>query len=139
MSDYSELIDRLHEGAAFLECSTPGLKNSFAKMLHNAAEAIDELQKERDGWIEQERKAMLKSLPKWISVKEHLPEKPYGCLLLVWDSPYDGGDDFLNYFPRFAGWDGERWNDSDGQQVPFEVEYWMPLPEPPKEVRNCDS
>lgn len=48
MSDYSELIDRLHEGAEFLECSTPGLRNSFAKMLHNAAEAIDELNKENE-------------------------------------------------------------------------------------------
>jgi hypothetical protein len=47
-----------------------------------------------------------------------------------------GGDDFLNYLPYFAGWDGEQWNDGDGMQVPFEVVYWMPLlplPEPPKE------
>lgn len=86
--------------------------------------------------LDPERKAMLKSLPKWISVKERLPENPHGCLLLVWDSPYDGGDDFLNYLPYFAGWDGERWNDGDGQQVPFEVEYWMPLPELPKEEQT---
>ena len=75
-------------------------------------------------------------MSEWISVEERFPEEPYGCLLIVWDSPYDGGDDFLNYLPRFAGYDGERWHDGDGAQVPFEVAYWMalpPIPEPPKE------
>lgn len=68
----------------------------------------------------------------WIPVTERLPEKPFGCLLAVWYSTYNG-DVSLNLLPYFAGWDGERWNDADGDQVPFEVEYWMPLPEPPKE------
>lgn len=71
----------------------------------------------------------------WISVTERLPESPFGCLLVVVDSTYDGHD-FLNVLPYFAGWDGERWNDEDGEQVPFEVEYWMPIPQLPKEVKT---
>ena len=47
---YDELIKALHEGAEFLECSTPGIKNSFAKMCHNAADAIEELQATLCNW-----------------------------------------------------------------------------------------
>lgn len=42
---YDELVKALHNGAEFLECSTPGIENSFAKMCHNAADAIEELSK----------------------------------------------------------------------------------------------
>ena len=31
-----------------------------------AADAIEELQGQIDGWIDQERKALIKSLPRWI-------------------------------------------------------------------------
>lgn len=27
----------------------------------------------------------------------------------------------------------ERWNDGDGEEIPFEVIVWMPLPKPYKE------
>ncbi len=76
---------------------------------------------------------------RWIPVTERLPEGPYGCLLIVWDSPSDGGDDFLNYLTYFAGWDGEQWNDDNGIQVPFEVAYWMPLPQLPKGDANMQN
>lgn len=42
------------------------------------------------------------------------------------------GVDFLNFLPYFAGYDGETWNNSDGQQIPFEVTHWMKLPDIPK-------
>ena len=73
--------------------------------------------------------------PQWISVTETLPEEPYGCLAIVWDDPRYGGDMFLNYYPEFVGWDGETWNDADGEEIPFDVVYWMKMPqipEPPK-------
>lgn len=70
---------------------------------------------------------------KWIPVEARMPEEPFGCLLIVDDTDPYTGRDFLNYLPYFAGWDGEQWNDDDGQQVPFEVRYWMPLPPIPKE------
>lgn len=70
---------------------------------------------------------------KWIPCSERLPEKPFGCLVTVWDSaPTGEGDDFENVLPYFVGWDGEQWNDGDGEQCPFEVIAWMPLPEPYK-------
>lgn len=74
--------------------------------------------------------------PQWISVKERLPEEPYGCLAVVWDNPRYDGDMFLNYYPEFVGWDGETWNDADGEEIPLDVVYWMKMPqipEPPKE------
>ena len=74
--------------------------------------------------------------PQWIPVTERLPEEPYGCLAIVWDNPRYDGDMFLNYYPEFVGWDGETWNDADGEEIPFDVVYWMKMPqipEPPKE------
>ena len=69
----------------------------------------------------------------WIPVSERLPSEPFGCIVTVWDStPTGEGDDFENILPYFVGWDGEQWNDGDGEQCPFEVIAWMPLPEPYK-------
>lgn len=67
--------------------------------------------------------------PMWIPVSERLPEQPYGCLVTIEDEEPMTGQWFENILPYFVGWDGERWNDSDGEQCPFEVIAWMPLPE----------
>ena len=73
----------------------------------------------------------------WIPTSERLPEEPYGCLVTVWDStPTGEGDDFENLLPYFVGWDGEQWNDGDGQQCPFEVIAWQYLPEPYNEDKE---
>ena len=74
--------------------------------------------------------------PKWIPCSERLPEKPYGCLVTVWDTNPITMDEFENILPYFVGWDGEQWNDDDGEQCPFEVIAWMPLPEPWKGEEN---
>ena len=66
----------------------------------------------------------------WVNVEDRLPSEVFGCLVTVWDSPPNGGDDFPNLLPYFVGWDGEQWNDSDGVRCPFEVIAWMKLPEP---------
>ena len=72
--------------------------------------------------------------PQWIPVSERLPEKAFGCLVTVWDTNPVTMDEFENLLPYFVGWDGEQWNDSEGEQCPFEVIAWMPLPEIYKEV-----
>ena len=68
--------------------------------------------------------------PRWIPCSERLPEEPYGCLVTVWDTNPVTMDEFENILPYFVGRDGEQWNDGDGEQCPFEVVAWMPLPEP---------
>ena len=72
--------------------------------------------------------------PHWIPVTERLPEEPFGCLVTVWDTNPITMEEFENILPYFVGWDGEQWNDDDGEQCPFEVIAWWGLPEPYKEV-----
>lgn len=72
----------------------------------------------------------LEAEPHWIPVTERLPEEPFGCLVTVMDTNPVTMDEFENILPYFVGWDGEQWNDYDGEQCPFEVLAWMPLPEP---------
>lgn len=90
-----------------------------------------------DGHTEADAETRLMSLaptvPHWIPVSERLPEEPFGCLVTVWDTSPVTMDEFENILPYFVGWDGEQWNDADGEQCPFEVIAWMPLPEPYKE------
>lgn len=70
----------------------------------------------------------------WIPCSERLPSEPFGCIVTVWDStPTGEGDDFENILPYFVGWDGEQWNDEDGEKCPFEVIAWMPYPMPYRE------
>ena len=68
--------------------------------------------------------------PQWIPCSERLPEEPFGCLVTVLDTDPVTMDEFENILPYFVGWDGEQWNDADGEQCPFEVLAWMPLPKP---------
>lgn len=73
---------------------------------------------------------------RWIPVTERLPEKPFGCLVTVMDTEPMTMEEFENLLPYFVGYDGEQWNDWEGEQCPFEVLAWMPLPEPYAERRT---
>ena len=69
----------------------------------------------------------------WIPCSERLPEEPFGCLVTVIDCEPVTQTDFENILPYCVGYDGESWNDEDGNEIPFEVIAWQPLPEPFKE------
>lgn len=66
----------------------------------------------------------------WIPVSERLPEDAYGCLVTVYDTDLRTQDEFENILPYTVGYDGETWNNADGNPIPFEVIAWMPLPKP---------
>ena len=67
---------------------------------------------------------------RWIPVSERLPEDAYGCLVTVYDTDLRTQDEFENILPYFVGYDGETWNNADGEPIPFEVIAWMSLPKP---------
>ena len=90
-----------------------------------------------DGHTEADAETRLMSLkpePHWIPVTERLPEEPFGCFVTVMDTNPVTMEEFENILPYFVGWDGEQWNDADGEQCPFEVIAWWGLPEPYKGV-----
>ena len=80
----------------------------------------------------QERLRSLPSAQRWIPVSERLPEEAFACLVTVMDYNPTTCDEFENILPYFVGWDGEQWNDGDGEQCPFEVIAWTKMPEPYK-------
>ena len=52
----------------------------------------------------------------WIRTEDRMPDSAFACLVTVWDNNIYG-DCFLNILPYFVGWDGERWNDYDGENA----------------------
>ena len=70
----------------------------------------------------------------WIPVEERMPEEAFGCLVTVMDCNPSTQTDFENILPYFVGYDGDSWNDADGEEIPFEVLAWrkLPLPYQPK-------
>lgn len=71
-------------------------------------------------------------MPEWISVADHLPEKQDEYLVL-WAHR---ADRTARLFYEILEFDGENWVDDIPQADPFggfDVLYWMPLPELPKE------
>lgn len=65
-------------------------------------------------------------IPRWISVKEMLPEK--GVFVVVYYGHFIG-----NLMDVYM-WDGECWRSATGYLEDAEnITHWMPLPEPPKE------
>lgn len=132
---YEELTQRLRETSMDF-----GEADHISVMLLEAASAIEKLSSAGSiygkAWTLGYDAGRDENMPHWIPVKEQLPEEPYGCLAIVLDNNVMTGDTFLNYYPEYIGFDGESWNDCDGEEIPLEVVYWMKMPkipEPPKE------
>lgn len=140
---HDELIKRLRELASIPAhcenvadcdgCTMEDICLSFTneRIIETATQAVDaieELQGQIDGWIELERKALLKSVPKWIPVEERLPETMHEYVLCCGEK---GG--------QFVGWVAEGMI-RNGKARAFQhggkgryFTHWMPLPEPPEE------
>ena len=66
----------------------------------------------------------------WIPCSVRLPDEAFGCLVTVMDCNPSTQTEFENILPYFVGYDGETWNDADGEEIPFEVVAWRKLPTP---------
>ena len=70
--------------------------------------------------------------PDWTPVTEGLPKEAFGCMVTVWDTDRRTQEDFETVLPYPVGYDGETWNDAEGDVIPFEVIAWQPWPSPYK-------
>lgn len=131
MSMASELVDKLRSIASSEGFYDDRIPSEKAKIIKMAADTIEELSKKLH-YSQMERSNRYYN-GGWILCSERLPEEPFGCLVTIIDSNPVTGEDFENLLPCHAGYDGEQWNDADGEEVPFDVISWMRLPEPYKE------
>ena len=130
---YEDLIKELRE-------YSNARKGEIAEITKEAADAIEELQgkthileKLADHWCNK--------VPKWIPVTERLPEKDIEVLVFA-EGIIEGffGDTVIAISKRY---DFKIFTDSEGVEVwkspwqyflkDYEITYWMPLPEQPKE------
>ena len=118
--------------------------NCRSELMLTAADSIEQLQQElvgeryrhdrlQDFCVAQgEEMSKLKARQRWIPVKERLPEE--GITVLTFDKRGHVRDRALY---TFRG--GQRLFRPDGLAPGYDVLYWMPLPEPPKEEECGDG
>ena len=132
---YEELVMRLRncatEAAPCKTCDMTEDSSCSDTLMKQAADAIEKLSKDRDKWeatAKEERAAYWhwcdnyqKDVPRWISVKDKLPQVAEWVLAM--------SDDYILPVEVFRG--DSCWMDVLMHEV--SVTHWMPLPEPPKE------
>lgn len=100
----------------------------IAYSINNAADTIEELSAKLASANMERSTAYYNN--GWIPCSERLPKEPFACLVTIMDCEPMTQTDFENVLPYHVGYDGQRWNDADGDAIPFEVIAWMPRPEP---------
>lgn len=128
---YEELVQALRH-CVFGDCIDCSYRDNCASLNTQAADAIEDLSRLHEA----QRQNLIALMneepePKWIPVTERLPDYDeevlvadfcsLGWCMHVWYRTHDGkGTDY--------------WEAEDGHFVGINyAEYWMPLPEPPKE------
>ena len=136
---YDELVKRLREPDK--KCDDCSDKDNYDACLlcidslfKEAADAIGELS---DWWNKFHALADMVQMPRWISVKERLPEEEESVFVVRKFLGVKGQVPPSTY-TEIAYRIGDRWvADSDEYKIArhrhTDPLYWMPLPEPPKE------
>ena len=131
---YEELVKRLRNCATqAAPCKTCDMVEDGSctdTLMKQAADAIEELQRQIDAWVEPERKALIKSLPRWIPVTERLPEVDLRVLTFA---RFKGDGSWFMDISSFSGVTNHGIPTFWGYGEGMVVTHWMPLPEPPKE------
>lgn len=121
-----KLIDRLEEEkekGIYDSDSVISVKDAWRKSIKIVNQMAEEYVPDINAW-------------KWIPCSERLPYDAFGCLVTIMDCEPMTQTEFENILPYDVGYDGETWNDADGNKIPFEVIAWMPLPEPYKQEQQ---
>lgn len=130
---YEELIKRLREVADEVDNDydvDPYNAEQRCLAILQAAEVIEDLEFACNRY-EKDYKDLCAYLPRWIPVKERLPDVRDSVLSLTGDCDIYVCD----YIPSVK----QFWTIPGDELHIDDITHWMPLPEPPKEVRNCDS
>ena len=132
MAEYEALIQKLR--------SIDEYDTGYAKLIYDAADAIEELQENSVPIDDMEMILSEVAKPRWIPVTERLPDNQRPVLVCV--PPYTVGEEEYVGYVGMAYFtcspNGGFWCGTDGNiygaigfiHKPFA---WMPLPEPPKE------
>ena len=115
---FEKILERLEDELTSTKTKC-GTNVDFDKGICKSQEIVKEVAEEYNGG--------------WVPCSERFPEEPFGCLVTVIDCESSTQTDFENILPYVVGYDGDSWNDADGDVIPFEVIAWQPLPEPFKE------
>jgi hypothetical protein len=122
---YDELIKNLrHDSASALQNCEFDFVQAW---MHEAADAIEDLIVA----LTASNEVIAKNKPKWIPVTERLP-KEYKYVLCKTDYGMEVG-----YFHN--DWGQDEWTTGKFASGTFDVTHWMPLPKPPRVVKNEDK
>lgn len=133
---YDELVKKIRHCATdpmhCLSCSEDGDGRCFARLMTQAADAIEERCQQVDKFAEEAARLYAK-LPRWIPVTERLPEeKTYVIILFDTIAGKMAGVCFL--YKDDEGHNCWTWLDRIGRNLhDIQPTHWMPLPKGPEE------